>query len=268
MRLRRAAIRRAEAGYNLVILTVAVTVMTILVTAALPLWSQQIRRDKEEELRFRGLQYAEAIRVFQARFGRLPVRLDELIEVRPRSIRRLWKDPMTESGEWGLLFAGVAPGAGRVGQPGQPPGTLPLEAPGFDGRGDAGSRTVTIGPIHGVFSLADEESIATFFGQTNYRKWMFTVSLVQGAGVRGVAPGQGIGPGGQRPGTAAPGVPAILPMQWIGRPFRPFLEQQIPGRGPGLQPPVGAGGQLQPGFGQPGGPTPTKPGAPAFEEQQ
>jgi len=45
-----------------------------------------IRREKEEELVFRGLQYAEAIRVFQNRFQRPPIRLQELIEVEPRSM--------------------------------------------------------------------------------------------------------------------------------------------------------------------------------------
>ena len=55
-----------------------ITVLNIVVAIALPLWSGMIRRDKEEELISRGLQYAEAIRVFQRRFGRLPVQLDEL----------------------------------------------------------------------------------------------------------------------------------------------------------------------------------------------
>ena len=51
------------AGYNIVILAVAITVLNILVAKALPLWSHVIQREKEEELIFRGLQYAEAIRI-------------------------------------------------------------------------------------------------------------------------------------------------------------------------------------------------------------
>ena len=73
--------RRRSRGYNLVAVVMLVTVLNVLVAAALPLWSTAIRRDKEEELISRGLQYAEAIRIFQKRFGRLPNRLPELLEV-------------------------------------------------------------------------------------------------------------------------------------------------------------------------------------------
>ena len=81
-----------QEGYNLVMLVVAITVLNILVAVILPVWSHQARREKEEEAIFRGLQYAEAIRVFQLRFGRFPTALKELIEVEPPSIRQLWED--------------------------------------------------------------------------------------------------------------------------------------------------------------------------------
>ena len=74
---------RQGGGYTLVAVVIIFTVMTILLAAVLPSWTTMIQRDNEEELVFRGLQYAEAIRVFQVRFGRYPVRLEELIEVRP-----------------------------------------------------------------------------------------------------------------------------------------------------------------------------------------
>lgn len=112
-RLRAAAAR--ERGYNLVILMVLIAVLTIGLAAVGPYWSKIIQREKEEELIFRGMQYAEAIRVFQQRFGRPPNRLEELLEVEPRSIRQLWKDPMTKNGRWAIVF-----GSGRPGQPGQP----------------------------------------------------------------------------------------------------------------------------------------------------
>lgn len=235
------------------ILTIAITVMTLLLSLALPRWSQEIRRDKEEELRFRGLQYAEAIRVFQARFGRFPVRLEELIEVKPRSIRKLWKDPMTDSGKWGLVFAGIGPGGQNAGQAGAPPTSITLGEGGDEE--DANGR-VTVGPIRGVYSRSEDESIATFMGQQAYNKWLFTVDLLQGGpagrAVAGGAPGQAV----------VPGLPSLTPMAWIGRPFRPFLEQQIPagGGGPGGIGPGGPGGPG--GGGQPGAPPPAggKPG--------
>ena len=235
--------RRGEAGYNLVILAVAITVMTILVAAVLPRWSQEIRRDKEAELRFRGLDYAEAIRVFQARFGRFPVRLEELIEVKPRSIRKLWKDPMTDGGKWGLSFAGIGPGAGNPGQ-----GLIPQPDGGGldDGRnGEEGDdKTVTVGPINGVFSRSDDDSIATFMGQKTYSKWVFTVDLLQGGGARaggGIAPNQPVNPG----------LPVLTRMEWIGRPFRPFLQPGVPGSGAGSNLPVGSVPGNPPGGGKP-----------------
>ncbi|MEM7351331.1 MAG: hypothetical protein AAF657_11025, partial [Acidobacteriota bacterium] len=59
----RSQVARQSAGYNLVVLAVAVTVLNIVAAKALPMWSTMIQRAKEEELIFRGLQYAEAIRV-------------------------------------------------------------------------------------------------------------------------------------------------------------------------------------------------------------
>lgn len=127
----------AEAGYNLVILVFLILLVNIAIATALPSWSKAIQRDKEEELIFRGMQYAEAIRIFQSRFGRAPVRLEELLEVEPRSIRQLYPNPMTEDGAWGLLMQGGAPGAGQVprvappgGDPSQPGGGREPMAPG------------------------------------------------------------------------------------------------------------------------------------------
>lgn len=88
----RAAKRRGRGGgYTLVALLVGMTVASILIAAVLPLASAQAQREKEAELIFRGLQYAEGIRVFRRRFGRYPNSLTELLEVKPRSVRRLWK---------------------------------------------------------------------------------------------------------------------------------------------------------------------------------
>lgn len=221
--------RRRSAGYNLVALVVGITVLSILAAAAMPLWSTAIRRDKEEELISRGLQYAEAIRVFQRRFGRYPVRLSELLEVKPRSIRQHWKDPMTDSRRWGLILVGGAGGAvgpGAVGGDpglGSPPdpestgdttpgaeGQVPETGPVDDG-GETppggtpglGQPPAPTGPIRGVHSLSRKESIKLFFDRSRYDKWEFTVELM-------TAP------------LAVPGqmaVPRVNAMQ-IGRPFR------------------------------------------------
>lgn len=266
--------RNGQAGYTLAALAVAVTVMSILTAVALPVWSKAIQREKEEELIARGLQYAEAIRVFRTRFGRAPVRLQELIEVKPRSIRRLWKDPMMEDGEWGLLLEGVPvrPGTLAPGtQPGQPPGSRrqPPRSEEDDGRDEGepdeegrlpappmpvsnlfGDDTeegnqVTVGPIVGVVSRSRKESIKLFFDQSQYDQWQFRWEiLVTGSGFNT--------PGG------AGGVAMSTRPQWIGRPWRPGIVP--PGMMPGQQPVIQPGGG---GFGTPGGqPIPGGPGQP------
>lgn len=145
-----------QAGFNLVVLSVLAVVFSVGLAAVLPAVSTAIRRDKEEELIFRGLQYAEAIRVFQARNGRYPVRLEELVEIHPRAARQLWADPMTKDGKWGLIYA-TAPG--QAGQPGMGPG----QVPGLEGRqgGISGSGVAPVGVSSAMnnsqFDAADED---------------------------------------------------------------------------------------------------------------
>jgi len=101
-----AARRRGEAGFTLPFLIGILTVLAIVLAAALPVWVARVQRAKEAELVARGLQYAEAIRVFQSRFGRLPSRLEELVELEPRSIRQLWKNPFAKGDDpgWYVLM--------------------------------------------------------------------------------------------------------------------------------------------------------------------
>ena len=209
--------RQGEAGFNLVILMMAVTVMMILIAAALPAWSNAVRRDKEEELIFRGLQYAEAMRVFQQRFGTLPSRLDDLVKTHPRSIRQLFPDPMTGKVDWVLvrgnapadMQGGQAPG-GEVGvDDGREPeeGDEPEAPGGLDG-------TVGMGPIRGVRSRSSERALKTFLDKDRYDQWLFTVDLLQGSST---VAREGVG-------VPAPQGGLKLSARWIGRPFRPGLQ--------------------------------------------
>jgi len=236
-RSRRPGVRHGaprEAGYNLVVVVMLVAVMSILVTAALPLWSSQIRRDKEEELISRGLQYAEAIRVFQRRFGRLPVRIEELIEVEPRSIRRLWEDPMTGEVDWVRIFEGVPPG----GLPIDPQTGLPIPDPDGDGVPGEGE-TSFVGPIRGVRSRMAEEGFVTFLDQTLYSQWEFRSDLFSRS----------------RAVPSELGVPRNSALT-IGRPFR-FPLPGGPGGGAGPRPPLNPQAPGAPG--NPPAPPPAKP---------
>jgi type II secretory pathway pseudopilin PulG len=195
--------RPPAAGYTLVVLVIAITLLSIAVATALPLWSGQIQRDKEAELVFRGLQYAEAIRVFQRRFGRPPSTLAELLEVRPRSIRQLWKDPMTADGQWIVLVSGVQ----RPRNPNAPPGGDEQEQGEID-PAQQQPGVVPTGPVIGVRSKSAKESMRTFFGAEGYGNWRFTVDLLA---VR--APG-------------ADGLPGIPRAAWLGKAFPPGVAPQ------------------------------------------
>lgn len=223
-----------EGGYTLVILAVTTAVIGILLTATLPTWSTAVKREKEAELHFRGMQYAEAIRVYQNRFQSLPTKLDQLIERKPRSIRQLWKDPMTDDGEWEVIHATAGGRRGR-----QPPGRRTPSDRERDGeeeedepRGRGGRRPGTqgregqrVGPIIGVRSRSEEESLMIFDGEDTYDAWEFVVELVPAPQTRpetgivtransdsvgrgfpeGIEPQQGLGQGnptdGTRPGS-------------------------------------------------------------------
>lgn len=228
--------RGDERGVTLVALVMIVTVMNILVAASLPLWSALIRRDKEEELIARGFQYAEAIRVFQTRFGRLPNRLEELIEVEPRSIRQLWDDPITGDNGWAVIVE--LPGVGllaldsRTGQPIAPvdldgdgkPDPLPQQPPP-----PGGGRPV-LGPIHGVKCRISGKAFQTLFESDDHGEWEFTVEMLQNSIAKP-------GPTGLPPRTNA---------LTLGRPFRYPPPGSAPPT-PGGLPPKTPGGGTDPG---------------------
>ena len=267
-REKRAGVMRVldrEAGYNLVVLLIAITVMTAMLAAMLPMISQEIRRDKEEELVFRGLQYVEAIRVFQIRYQRLPIKLSELVEVKPRSIRQLWKDPMTDNGKWGIIFqnndlqplnpppngqSGQSPLPGQTPRPGQTPkpGQTPNPGTGDSQTSDPdGTETpkpgdvVATGPIIGVYSKSHQKSILIFNGHDHYDEWRFTVDMLSGM-IRSQ-------------GAAVGGGQFQLSTRWLGRPWR-FGTQggtALPGVQNGSGPPPSTGFNVPPPSPKPSG---------------
>jgi len=256
-----------QRGYNLVMLIMAVTVLNIMVAISLPMWSEVIQRDREEELISRGFQYVEAIRVFQNRFQRLPVRLEELVEVKPRCIRRLWKDPLTDGGN----FVPLHPDQ-QGNMPPQPPAPDGQEPPPDPNQGDSegpdpGSLNpggtpkgpVSVGPIVGVRSSSTKKSFLVFTGKEHYNEWRFTLDLLLQGRPNGGGPGGqvGGGQGGQsqvpNPGMA-PGAGMSLSIRWLGRPLPAFLQPPEGGL-PGDQQPQPDGG-LNPGGGKDPGPNP------------
>ena len=50
----RSRLHRYEHGYAMAVLLVAMAIMAIMMTAAMPVWKQLAQREKEQELIFRG----------------------------------------------------------------------------------------------------------------------------------------------------------------------------------------------------------------------
>ncbi len=275
------ASRWSEQGYNLVILMVLVTLMNIAIAVALPTWSNVAKREKEEELIFRGFQYAEAIRVFQKNHGRLPISLEELVEREPRSIRQLFKDPIT-GGDWGLLVQG-GPGGGANATGTTQTGSVadrnrntnlseaarelaenPPTGVGFAGSpGSQASQGAGGGNVVAIPPAPKSESSSRLGGPTR-RTTGPIVGVFSASGEKALRSFQGLETYSQwqfrtdmlpMPVIVGDGAAPRVTAAWIGKPFRKDLQVQ-PGGMPGGGVPAagGAPGGPQPAGGsQPGG---------------
>jgi len=88
--------QRAEQGYVLLTLLLFVALLTIAAAVAAPSIAFRIKRDREEEMVHRGVQYSRAIRGFLKANRRYPTRLEELYDAGgSKFIRKLYKDPIT-----------------------------------------------------------------------------------------------------------------------------------------------------------------------------
>ena len=85
-------------------LLVSLAVMSVLMAALLPAWRHQAQREKEAELVFRGEQYVRAIRLWEMKMGpgSRPPNFDILVQ--QKYLRKKYKDPMTEDGEFQPLY--------------------------------------------------------------------------------------------------------------------------------------------------------------------
>ena len=124
--------RREERGYVLLALLLTMAMLVIFAAAIMPTIKFQIARDREEELIHRGTQYSRAIRGYYKKFGRYPVKIEDLQSTNNmRFLRKRYKDPMNCAGatcqDFKLLHFGEVrltgammgiPGAQVAGSPG------------------------------------------------------------------------------------------------------------------------------------------------------
>jgi type II secretory pathway pseudopilin PulG len=120
---------RGEAGYILLTMLLTVSLMTIAAMAVLPDMIFQLKRDQEQEMIHRGVQYTRAIRNYYRKLGRYPTSLSDLDNTNNlRFLRKHYKDPLTGKdfkllhfGDPGLQLGGSF-GGGTI------PGATPASA--------------------------------------------------------------------------------------------------------------------------------------------
>jgi type II secretory pathway pseudopilin PulG len=88
--------RRGEQGYVLLILMLVVALMAVAAAVAAPDIAFEIKREREEELIHRGVQYTRAIKHYTKAYGRYPITIDQLrSDGSNRYLRKAFKDPVT-----------------------------------------------------------------------------------------------------------------------------------------------------------------------------
>lgn len=153
-------------GYLMIMLLLVLSVLALGLLVAVPVWETELRREAEEELIFRGRQYAEAVRIFQEKNpGRFPKDLKELAE--QRCLRKLFRDPMSPTGEWNIILNAGAPGGGGEEAGGEEAAQRVLVAP------EPVLEAIPNPVILGVVSSSKRKSIRIYDEQESYDKWLF-----------------------------------------------------------------------------------------------
>jgi type II secretory pathway pseudopilin PulG len=179
-------------GYALLFVMMAAAVVLVALTVALPSIYQEGQREREQELIFRGIQYARAIAGFHQKFQRYPTSIQELTKPTNgwRFLRKEFADPMTPDGKWrfvhvnaqGVLLdsktqplpsggqgqAGASQGAGGFGMSGASNmGGSAFGQQGMGGSGFGQSTESFSGDSNSGASSSNPQQNSAFFGEGN-----------------------------------------------------------------------------------------------------
>jgi type II secretory pathway pseudopilin PulG len=226
--------RNNQKGYILLAVMLLITLMMIALSVELPRIAQQVKREKEEELVHRGMDYARAVKRFYHKSNQYPSSIEQLKDTNHiRFLRKEYKDPMTGESEWKLVHVneaeikipagngaqglqGANPGlTGGTGTPGQPQGSAAVNPGGAASTGSSGFSGGSTGLSGGSTGLSGGSS-GLSGGSTGLSGG--STGLSGGStGLTGSTTGPGQGSGSaQTGGVAAPGGSGALQTSGIG----------------------------------------------------
>ena len=126
-----------QSGFTYLILLIIIAIMGAALAATGTFFSHAAQREKERELLFVGDQFRQAIESYYRHSpgtNAYPKTLDELVEDKrfpmpQHHLRRIYRDPITGSTQWGLV---EAPGGGGIMGVHSASGEAPIKTGNFD----------------------------------------------------------------------------------------------------------------------------------------
>jgi len=93
---------RTERGFSLLELMIAMFIMIILLSLAVPTFQRSVRQARETVLKENLFQIRRSIDQYQADKGKLPASVSDLVEA--KYLRDAPQDPITETTEWNEIM--------------------------------------------------------------------------------------------------------------------------------------------------------------------
>lgn len=142
----------------LLLVTLGVTVLTILLLMAVPLWETELQRDLEDELIFRARQYVRGIELYLKKHNNMYPQSFAILHLE-RCLRKLYPDPMSDDGKWDVVMKDTMAGKNQL-------MIVPAELLG---------QYLTRAAIVGVCSTSPQEGFREYRGKKRYNEWAFYV---------------------------------------------------------------------------------------------
>jgi len=143
-------------GYAMIALMVAISVLTVFLLMAVPLWQTAMQREAEEELLFRGRQYVAAIGLYLKNHSNQYAQNFEILHLE-KFLRKLYEDPIAADGRWDMVFQDNSGAKAKL-----------LVIPADQAQAYLG-RAVLVG----ICSTSPETAFREYRGKKKYNEWAF-----------------------------------------------------------------------------------------------